>query len=624
MHESLDRLAATQSELADYTGRVMLLDEALTVSARIAAKTGNPIDAQRYDKLATELGTLIKETKEALSEPAILRSVDQTEQANRHLVEIERRGIAIASDGRLTEATAQLDNDEYLKWKAVFAGGVEKTVAQQREAIAGAEQQVRLLTFASSASSGVIILVILATWYLAFRTWRQWNQTTKALAREIEERERVQEQLAVASIIVENSPTIVYRVAGQPTMPVTFISSNIAKLGYDPADFLASPVFYRSLIHPDDRTIVEESQQRRSEGGGSETIQFRLRAKDGSYHWVENFASPTRDEAGHLLYAEGTLNDITERKLAEEKIREDEATIHALVEQSVTGIYIIDEDGRIAYVNPQFAKTVGYESAEDFVGRPLIDFIADADKSSIREAMSDLLTGRLSTVVSAAGVLSKQGNVVEALAQASLTTFHGKCAIVGVVMDITERKRAERELQFANTLQSTAMETSPDAILIVDEHARIISYNLHFARMWKIPEVALRAGDDAPVLAAVTASMKDSAAFVARVRHLYAHPEEIAHEELETNDGRFIERHTAPLRAGAGEYLGRVWFFRDITERKLTTAELHRTAQTGFIDRARQPSRVHEGGRAGNRAGGERRQELRGSLSRSRPFQGRE
>jgi diguanylate cyclase (GGDEF)-like protein len=162
--------------------------------------------------------------------------------------------------------------------------------------------------------------------------------------------------------------------------------------------------------------------------------------------------------------------------------------------------------------------------------------------------------------------------------------------IIGTDTDVTILKNAEERLQFANTLLTTQLETSPDGILVVDTNLRIISYNRRFADMWRIPLDVLRAQDDAPVLDAVMSAMLDPQAFVARVQYLYEHPEEESHDELETKDGRFIDRHTGVLRTAAGQYLGRVWFFRDITERREAEAQILRAARcdplTGLANRA--------------------------------------
>jgi diguanylate cyclase (GGDEF)-like protein/PAS domain S-box-containing protein len=301
------------------------------------------------------------------------------------------------------------------------------------------------------------------------------------------------------------------------------------------------------------------------------------------------FKRPMYDADGNPQYLVCVTLDITDRKRAEEQILESKATIQGLVEQGLSGVYIADHEGGMVYVNPKFATMMGYQVPTDYIGRPLVDFIPDADKPGVFDAMAGLLTGKVATVSLSASVLSKQGSKIDVLAQSSLTTFRGKPAIVGVVLDITERKRSEDALRYAHTLLMTAMETSPDAILVVDEHARVTSSNQRFSDMWKIPDKVLGSGDDTQVLAAVTAVVKDRAAFLTRVRHLYAHPEEAGHDELATIDGRFIERHTAAMRTAEGKYLGRVWFFRDITDRKKVEAEVRHAARhdvlTGLANR---------------------------------------
>jgi diguanylate cyclase (GGDEF)-like protein/PAS domain S-box-containing protein len=137
--------------------------------------------------------------------------------------------------------------------------------------------------------------------------------------------------------------------------------------------------------------------------------------------------------------------------------------------------------------------------------------------------------------------------------------------VVGTDTDITTLKEAEDGLRFANTLLTTQMETSPDAILVVDANARIVSFNQRFAMMWQVPTYALDAKDDGPVLAAVMSAQKDPEVFFERVRYLYEHPAEDGHDLLETKDGRFIDRFSGVLREANGTYLGRVWFFRDNT-----------------------------------------------------------
>jgi diguanylate cyclase (GGDEF)-like protein/PAS domain S-box-containing protein len=140
--------------------------------------------------------------------------------------------------------------------------------------------------------------------------------------------------------------------------------------------------------------------------------------------------------------------------------------------------------------------------------------------------------------------------------------------MTGTVEDITSRTIAEGKLKFANILLNTEMEASPDSILVVDANQKIISFNQRFAQFWDVPLNDLVAGDDTVVLKKVASSVKEFEEFKARVGYLYAHPGEGGHDEYETTEGLFIDRYTATLTAPGGEYLGRIWFFRDVTERK--------------------------------------------------------
>jgi diguanylate cyclase (GGDEF)-like protein/PAS domain S-box-containing protein len=161
--------------------------------------------------------------------------------------------------------------------------------------------------------------------------------------------------------------------------------------------------------------------------------------------------------------------------------------------------------------------------------------------------------------------------------------------LVCVTLDITERKSAEEKLQFANILLTTLRDTSPDAILVVDSKQQIISSNRQFVEMWRLPAGLIEAGNDVAVSVAVASSVKDPIEFAERVRYLYEHPESAANDEVETADGRFLDRHTDALRTTDGRYLGRVWFYRDVTDRKLTEAKLARLARldllTGLVNR---------------------------------------
>ncbi len=160
------------------------------------------------------------------------------------------------------------------------------------------------------------------------RTERLWTSVEIDILRTLADligtaiqRERYLAELSDANRIVQNSPTILYRMGGEPSLPLIYISHNITLLGYDAAEMIKSPQFYKSLIHPDDQAAVRDSMVNATTRGVEHgAVEFRMRTTSGDYRWIENRYTPIRDAAGRLLEVEGILVDITQRKEAEEKI----------------------------------------------------------------------------------------------------------------------------------------------------------------------------------------------------------------------------------------------------------------------------------------------------------------
>ena len=119
-----------------------------------------------------------------------------------------------------------------------------------------------------------------------------------------------------------------------------------------------------------------------------------------------------------------------------------------------------------------------------------------------------------------------------------------------------------------NVILSTQQEASMDGILVVDESGTITSYNRRFVDMWDIPPELLEAKIFAPVLQSVAGRAADPETYMERVRYLDEHKEEKSREEVFLKDGRVFDRYSAPMRLSDGKCFGRVWYFRDITERK--------------------------------------------------------
>jgi PAS domain S-box-containing protein len=137
-----------------------------------------------------------------------------------------------------------------------------------------------------------------------------------------------------------------------------------------------------------------------------------------------------------------------------------------------------------------------------------------------------------------------------------------------VARDITARKRAEQELLFKTALLEAESETTIDGIFVVDMTGRVLLANRQFARMWNIPEEALRTKDDKKLMEHALGQLKDADAFLERENYLYTHESEKSRNEIELKDGRVFDNYSSPLQDSTGKLYGRIWYFRDITERR--------------------------------------------------------
>ena len=141
-------------------------------------------------------------------------------------------------------------------------------------------------------------------------------------------------------------------------------------------------------------------------------------------------------------------------------------------------------------------------------------------------------------------------------------------------MELTGLKQAEAAREHSLSLMTATLESTADGILVVNREGKVETFNHLFARMWRLPDEVLAAKDDARALQCVLDQLSEPQKFIQKVKYLYSHPDEESFDYLEFKDGRSFERYSRPQLIG-GQVIGRVWSFRDITERRRAEAELH-------------------------------------------------
>jgi signal transduction histidine kinase/DNA-binding response OmpR family regulator len=126
------------------------------------------------------------------------------------------------------------------------------------------------------------------------------------------------------------------------------------------------------------------------------------------------------------------------------------------------------------------------------------------------------------------------------------------------------------------------LESTGDGILVVNSERKVVALNRKFFEIWRIPESLRGSTDEAAFLRSVTGQLKDPAAFLAKIDELYNDHETQSDDVLEFKDGRIVERHSEPQRVN-GKSVGRVWGFRDITERSRAREDLERARDAAEV-----------------------------------------
>lgn len=216
-------------------------------------------------------------------------------------------------------------------------------------------------------------------------------------------------------------------------------------LGYEPGD-IATLENWSRLVCPDpelrQRLLAQWAQATEKAKGSGELVllpELGLRCKDGSERIARGSMTVIGDDA---IVA---WSDLTEIRRGEQALREREQHFRSMIEQTITGIYVVRDD-LLLYANPRFCEIVGW-SASGLIGKDLLDVIGVSPpaRQQIHEAQARLGAGERS-VTTSVSLRRKDGTQIELGLHATLGDWDGQVAVIVMVQDITERKRAEERI----------------------------------------------------------------------------------------------------------------------------------------------------------------------------------
>ena len=303
-----------------------------------------------------------------------------------------------------------------------------------------------------------IILGLLALLYVALFLIVRRGQ--RILDRQDIKRERAEDALSASAsryrAVAQTATDAIITADGAGTI-VEWNPAAERMFGYTEAEVIGQPL---TLLMPHRYRAGHLDGIRRIQAGGErhvigKSVELHGLTKTGSEFPLELALSEWETPEGR--FSAGIIRDITERKRAEELLRAAAEQFRGLVEQSIAGTYII-QDGTFAYVNPRFAEIRGYGSADELIGRDNISVVAAEDRDIVAENTRRLLAGEILNINYSFTALRKDGSTVEVGAHSALATYRGRPAIIGLMQDISEKKRAEEQInRYIAQLENTFM-----------------------------------------------------------------------------------------------------------------------------------------------------------------------
>ncbi len=351
-------------------------------------------------------------------------------------------------------------------------------------------------------------------------------------------------------------------------------------LGYEVGAFPGTLKGWQDLLHPDDVEQTMRVNMDCVEGRRENfAVEYRLKAKNGEWRWILGRGkSIARDAQGRSLRLVGTNSDITERKQAGESIRESEAKFRAAFMTGADAFYWATlEDGKIVEINESFESVFGYPR-DEVIGRTSLELGLYAKPSDRARMLAELREKGVVRDLELAG-RKKGGALITVSLSARPVSQSGRMFLLGIIRDITERKKAAEILKESEERYRTLFDGAQDGVALADiETGRLFDCNPALCHMVERDKSEL-----VGQMQSILHSEGDLTRLTSSFRfHLSGDAIQSVEDDLVSRSGQLIpvEIRAAKVRIGSRDLL--LGIFRDITERRQSLNKLQ-SALTGTI-----------------------------------------
>ncbi|MHC4691447.1 MAG: PAS domain-containing sensor histidine kinase [Planctomycetota bacterium] len=440
-NQHLKELEAKHFRLLELSGQIIHFDEVLTMSAEMAAHSGELEWEDRYRIYEPQLDKAIKEVIKLSPEKFMSKAISSTDAANIKLVAMENSAFDLVRQGESETAAKLLHSPEYKKQKQIYSKGINEIaneIGDREKKRLKKEQQIALTT---------IIFLFIAMPLVTFI----WLAALRILRRYIVERKRTEFTLRMSeqcfSAIADHSYfwEIWVNPAGRPV----WTNPAVQRLtGYSIRDLMAMSDFPEPLIYEQDRQRMSKAFNLALEGNMGNEVQFRLIRKEGGIIWAEASWKPIYDKENAFIGYRASIRDITNRKRAEQEVMETQERFSDFFKNAPIGFHIFGPDQTIVDINDAELDMIGY-SRDEIVGKKTwAELIIPEERQQFKEHWHDIISkGQVRNFEYT--LVHKDGHYINVILNAS-SRFDKNGNLIntrGSVLNITERKRSEQEIE---------------------------------------------------------------------------------------------------------------------------------------------------------------------------------
>jgi PAS domain S-box-containing protein len=351
--------------------------------------------------------------------------------------------------------------------------------------------------------------------------------------------------------------------------------------GRAPAFFLADVARWQEVVHPDDRAAWVQALRHLRAGQAGQT-EYRVVWPDGSIRWLRESIRVTRKPEGSMLQLDGVLTDCTERKRAEESLREERQLLRTLMENLPEPIYFKDAQGRYLVDNAAHRHILHAESEEQVRGRTIFDFFPQEEAERYNADDAEVLRiGK--PVQDREEMVPGDDGTFRCLSFTKVPLRDRDAQVSGIVCigrDVTSQRAAERALARERNLLRTLMDNLPAHIFVKDLQSRFIIANAATLKSLGASSLAEVVGktDFDFLPAKVAQQFYDDEQRILRTGKAMVNHEELLIDASGT--ARWLSTTKVPFQDGARENVGLLGISHDVTERRTMEAELRLAVET--------------------------------------------